>query len=73
VKLWDLRNTKQAVQSLSFAQPVEDFCWLPGEKMVVAHGANLALVAVNASSIVQQQEFYPFQKPVMKVRYDQAR
>jgi hypothetical protein len=41
--------------------------------MVVAHGANLALVAVNASSIVQQQEFYPFQKPVMKVRYDQAR
>lgn len=73
VKLWDLRNTKSAVATQSFSHPVEDLCWLPGSQMMVPNGPNLALVATTPESIRLLQEFYPFQKPVMKVRYDHAR
>lgn len=70
VKLWDLRNSKAPISSQALAFPIEDFCFLPEGQVLVANGANLSLVQTSTDRLKQLQEFYPFQKPVMKVRYD---
>lgn len=43
------------------------------DRLVVAQGNTLTLAKINETSIRRLNDFYPFQKPCTKVRYDQAK
>lgn len=46
VKLWDLRNTAQALTSFKVENTVEDFC-LFDDKIIIAQGPTLTLAKVS--------------------------
>jgi hypothetical protein len=69
MKLWDLRNTQQCIASFKVENPIEDFC-LFEDRLVVAQGNTLTLAKLADDSIRRLNDFYPFQKPCLKVRYD---
>ena len=73
VKLWDLRNTSKCVTSLKLENQIEDFCFRK-EQLVVANGNAITLIDIHKSEAFEEMtSFYPFQKPVSKVRYDSHR
>lgn len=75
VKLWDLRNPSEALSSVTLANPVEDFCAARREEtdtLYVAHGNAISQVMVG-EKLETVSEFSLFQKPVIKVRYDDER
>jgi len=69
MKLWDLRNTQSPVATFKVENPIEDFC-LFDDRVVVAQGNTLTLAKMDESSIRRLNDFYPFQKPCLKVKYD---
>lgn len=71
LKLWDLRQTKTPVKQLTLSHPVEDFCFLPSNQAIIANGSTLS--QVNTDDLTLVKDFYPFQKPALKVRYDASR
>lgn len=70
--MWDLRNTTQCVSQFRVENAVEDFCCFDG-KIVIAHGNTLTLGLYDGVQIRRLNDFYPFQKPCLKVKYDRAR
>lgn len=47
VKLWDLRNSSEALASIKLAHGIEDFCRLPTGELVVANGPILSIININ--------------------------
>jgi len=74
VKVWDLRNTAQALSSMRVDNPVEDFCQRGPNQFIVAHGNALSVAEMTSEGILEHRSsFYPFQKPATRVRYDPIR
>ena len=48
VKVWDLRQTNQAVSSLKLKTAVEDYCLRSASQMVIAHGNSLSVAEIGA-------------------------
>jgi WD40 repeat protein len=75
VKLWDLRNSSEALASVKLSHGVEDFCRLPTGEIVVANGPVMSLLNVSEdmASFKRVADYTAFQKPVMRVRWDAHR
>lgn len=73
MKLWDLRSTSKPVCSFKVENSIEDYCLLPNSKIVIAQGNTLTLAKLAENTIRRLNDFYPFQKPCLKVRYDKTR
>lgn len=74
LKLWDLRNSAQALSSLKLPHGLEDLCLLPGgEEAVIANGPLLSLVKASSSLLEKVADYQAFQRPVMRVRWDSTR
>ena len=46
---------------------------MPEQKLVVAQGNTLTLAKLANDTIRRLNDFYPFQKPCLKVKYEKAR
>lgn len=73
MKLWDLRSTSKPVYTFKVENQIEDFCLLPNQKIVLAQGNTLTLASLANNTIRRLNDFYPFQKPCLKVKYDKVR
>jgi len=75
VKLWDLRNSSEAVASVKLSHGIEDFCRLPSGEIVVANGPILSILNLNGeqNAFTRVADYQSFQKPVLRVRWDAAR
>jgi len=73
VKLWDLRNTAASVSTLKLKNPVEDFCFRNDSQMIIANGNALSVAEVDVNGLTSKSNFYPFQKPATRIRYDKGR
>ena len=74
MKLWDLRNTTSAISSLKLQNSVEDFCFRNSSQLLIANGNALSVAEIDATnSLIAKNNFYPFQKPATRVRYDKGR
>jgi hypothetical protein len=51
VKLWDLRNTSEALASVKLAHAIEDFCRLPTGELVIANGPILSILNLEGNQI----------------------
>jgi len=71
VKIWDIRKTAEPTCKFVVENPIEDFCLARGQLMV-AHG-NCVSIAKIGDTIRRLNDFYPFQKPATKIRYDSVR
>ena len=75
VKLWDLRNTQQALSTVKLAHQIEDLCAIHGTpSWVVANGSLLTVLNVTAAApLTRVADYQAFQRPVMRVRWDKTR
>ena len=56
------------------ASSIEDFCWRGLNQIIAAQGSALSIVTLDgAQQLKKANDYYPFQKPVSRVRYDGAR
>ena len=60
VKLWDLRNTQQAVSTVRLGHAVEDMCPVEGQQWVVANGNVMSVLDVSEGELKRVTEYQAF-------------
>jgi len=74
LKLWDIRNVGSPLSILKLNNSVEDFLEYANGKFVVANGSALTLLHLDASNNFKiVNEYFPFQRPIMRIKYDKTR
>jgi hypothetical protein len=59
LKLWDLRNSSEPLSSIKLHYPIEDFCKLNENKLIVANGSSMTLISTesNLKLLTEYQAF----------------
>lgn len=74
LKLWDIRNIGSPLSILKLNNSVEDFLEYANGKFVVANGSALTLLHLDAlNNFKVVNEYFPFQRPIMRIKYDKTR